>query len=220
MGSPGSDTPQRVSLYSVNDLKNVTDDALAPYFTSLPEPYKFVQSHAHTNTRLALGYSAVAIGAVTFYADWKLGWEETKVYTAVACVIYFALNSLLTFHIWKVEAGRVFVGTRAGGEKIALLSSIEKNSPLYKLKVLHETPAGKKSENEVTGNFTLWFNEFGYLQRKELKAWLAKNIDVTGKTVKDKELEESSKVTPLEGSLSSGVEGSNTLKGRKLKKKG
>lgn len=88
--------------------------------TTLPKPYTFKQSHALTNTRLALGYTAVIIAAATFYADWKLGWDETKGYTAVACVIYFVLNSFLTFHIWRVEAGRVFVGLREGGQKVSL----------------------------------------------------------------------------------------------------
>lgn len=101
------------------DLKNATDDALAPYLSSLPKPYAFKQSHTLTNTRLGLGYTAVIVAALTFYADWKLGWDETKGYTAVACVVYFLLNSFLTYHIWRVEAGRVFVGTREGGQKVS-----------------------------------------------------------------------------------------------------
>ena len=129
-----SEKSQKVSLYSVNggsnlsttsiansllaDLKNATDDALAPYLTTLPKPYTFVLQHGHTNTRLVVGYSAVIIAAATFVADWKLGWDETKYYTAVACVLYFILNSFLTYHIWLVEAGRVFVGVRAGGQKV------------------------------------------------------------------------------------------------------
>ena len=101
------------------DLKNATDDALAPYLSTLAKPYAFKQSHALTNTRLAVGYTAVIIAAVTFYADWKLGWDETKGYTTIACVIYFILNSFLTYHIWRLEAGRVFVGTREGGQKVS-----------------------------------------------------------------------------------------------------
>lgn len=133
MANTNGITPQKVSLSSVNglhtlyrtrfvsdtqiDLKNATDDALAPYLSTLPKPYAFQQSHALTNIRLALGYAAVAIAAATFYTDWKLGWDATKSYTMAACVLYFILNSFLTYHIWKVEAGRVFVGTREGGQK-------------------------------------------------------------------------------------------------------
>lgn len=92
------------------DLKNTTDDALPNYLTSL----KFKQSHFLTDVRLALGYSAVIISAITFYFDYKLGWDETKSYTLWAVLAYFALNSSLTYWIWAVERGTVFVGERNG----------------------------------------------------------------------------------------------------------
>lgn len=100
------------------DLKNATDDALAPYLTSLPKPYTFRQQHSSTNVRLILGYTAVVIAGVLFYADYKLGWDATKAYTGPACAAYFVLNGLLTYWIWAVEAGTVFVGTREGGQKV------------------------------------------------------------------------------------------------------
>src|SRR6266513_2410 len=43
------------------DLKNTTDDALMPYLTTLPEPYKFTINNSNSNVRLILGYSAVTI---------------------------------------------------------------------------------------------------------------------------------------------------------------
>lgn len=111
-------SPQKVSLYNLTELKTTTDDALAPILTSLPKTYKFTQSHYYTNVRLALGYVAVTIAGLLFWADWKLGWEGTKVYTLPACVAYFVLNSALTYWIWAVESGKVFVGTREGGQKV------------------------------------------------------------------------------------------------------
>ena len=135
-----STPPQKVSLYSSNgifqpqipfastlltsqciDLKNATDDALAPYLTNLPKPYTFKQEHYTTNIKLALGYTAVVIAGVLFYADWKLGWDATKAYTAPACVVYFVLNGFLTYWIWAVEAGTVFSGVREGGQRVCLL---------------------------------------------------------------------------------------------------
>jgi hypothetical protein len=135
-GQP-ADGAQKVPLYSINgkrlhcrtgfqsliswiDLKNATDDALAPYLTKLPSPYTFKQSHYYTNIRLLVGYSAVAIAAATFYLDWKLGWDATKNYTAGACLLYFTLNSFLTLWVWKSEAGKVFVGVRDGQQKVGL----------------------------------------------------------------------------------------------------
>jgi hypothetical protein len=65
--------------------------------------------------------------------------------------------------------------------KLTLKSSSQKYKPQYKLKVAYEAPSGKKWENkEVEGSFTQWFNTYGYLQKKELQAWLAQNIEVLG----------------------------------------
>lgn len=64
------------------------------------------------------------IAGVLFYADWKLGWDATKVYTAPACVAYFILNGALTYWISFVEGGKVFVGTREGGQKVYQSASV------------------------------------------------------------------------------------------------
>ena len=95
-------------LTNMLDLKNSTDDALPNYLTSL----KFKQSHMLTDIRLGLGYTAVVISAITFYFDYKLGWEKTKDYTFWAVILYFILNSALTLWIWGVERGVIFNGRR------------------------------------------------------------------------------------------------------------
>lgn len=88
------------------DLKNTTDDALPNYLNSL----KFKQSHYYTDIRHLLGFTAIAISAVTFYFDYTLGWEKTKTGTLWAVITYFILNGALTFWIWAVERGCVYVG--------------------------------------------------------------------------------------------------------------
>ena len=97
---------------SAPDLKNTTDDALPNYLTSL----KFEQSHFLTDVRLALGYSAVVIAAVTFYLDYTLGWDETKEYTFWAVIAYFILNGALTLWIWFAEKGKIFNGSLGGAD--------------------------------------------------------------------------------------------------------
>jgi len=71
---------------------------------------KFKQSHFLTDVRLSLGYAAVVVAAVTFYFDYKLGWDKTKSWTLWAVVAYFILNGALTYWIWGVEKGKVFNG--------------------------------------------------------------------------------------------------------------
>jgi len=64
--------------------------------------------------RLVLGWTAVVIAGVLFYFDWKLGWEQTKVWTLPAVIVYFILNGAFTYWIWFVEKGIIFVGEREG----------------------------------------------------------------------------------------------------------
>ena len=106
----------KISPYSLNDLKNTTDDALGNYLRGL----SFKQDNAKLDVRLAVGYTAVVIAAVIFVADYKLGWEATKGWTAVAVVAYSLLNGFFTYWMWGVEKGLVFEGAR-DGKKVCLI---------------------------------------------------------------------------------------------------
>lgn len=118
-------TSRRSNTNKPIDLKTTSDDALPAYLTTLPQPYTFTQDHTKTNIRFALGYTAVAIAAFTFYADRKLGWEATQSPWIIAAVAsYFVLNSLLTYWIWAVEAGEVFRGKRESGEVVCIFHQI------------------------------------------------------------------------------------------------
>ena len=101
-------------LITSPDLKNTSDDAIPIYLNSL----KFKQNHSLSDIRLAIGYSAFAICAATFFWDYKLGFDATKYYTAAAVAVYACLNGLLTLWIWGVEKGKVYVGTSPNGDKV------------------------------------------------------------------------------------------------------
>ncbi|KAL4872290.1 hypothetical protein BDV12DRAFT_153182 [Aspergillus spectabilis] len=170
----------KVPVYSPNDLKSTTDDALIPYLSTLPQPYTFKQDHFKTNVRFIVGYSAVAIAAFTFYADRKLGWEATQSPWILAAVgSYFVLNSILTYWIWGVEASEVFVGKRASGETISIRSSVKKNTPLYKLHIQYKSASNSTLEDkEIEAPFTNWFAADGTFHAEPLRKWLAKEINV------------------------------------------
>lgn len=102
------------SINHSSDLKNTSDDTIPIYLNSL----KFKQSHTLTDVRLAIGYTAFAICTACFYWDYKLGFESTKYYTTAAVALYTILNGALTFWIWGVEKGRVYVGTSPSGDKV------------------------------------------------------------------------------------------------------
>ncbi|KAL6230409.1 hypothetical protein BDW75DRAFT_234427 [Aspergillus navahoensis] len=175
-----SEAAPKVPIYSSNDLKSTTDDALVPYLTTLPQPYTFKQDHFKTNVRFIVGYSAVAIAAFTFYADRKLGWEATTSPWVIAAVgSYFILNSLLTYWIWAVEASEVFRGKRKSGETISIRSSVKKHTPLYKLRIQYKSASNNLlEEKEIVSSFTAWFSADGTFHPEPLRRWLAKEINV------------------------------------------
>ena len=100
----------KISPHSLNDLKNTTDDALGNYLRSL----SFTQDNRKLDFRLLVGYVSVIIAAATFVADYKLGWEATKGWTAVAVAAYALLNGVFSYWMWAVEKGLVFEGSREG----------------------------------------------------------------------------------------------------------
>ncbi|KAL2831771.1 microsomal signal peptidase 25 kDa subunit-domain-containing protein [Aspergillus cavernicola] len=173
-----ADAP-KVPVYSPNDLKSTTDDALAPYLSTLPQPYTFKQDHTKTNVRFLVGYSAVAIAAFTFYADRKLGWEATQSAWVISAVVaYFVLNSLLTYWIWAVEASEVFRGKRGSGELISIRSSVKKHTPLYKLHIQYKSASGSVlEEKEIEAPFTAWFSANGMFHAEPLRSWLAREVE-------------------------------------------
>lgn len=108
----------KISPYSLQDLKNTTDDALGNYLRGIG----FKQDNSKTDVKLVVGYLAVIIAGATFVADYKLGWEATKGWTAVAVAAYAVLNGVFTYWLWFVEAGLVFEGSK-DGKKVCLESS-------------------------------------------------------------------------------------------------
>ncbi|KAI9702070.1 MAG: hypothetical protein M1836_001414 [Candelina mexicana] len=170
-------TTPKIAIHSLSDLKNTTDDALPNYLTSL----SFKQSQLLTDVRLALGYTTVAIAAATFYFDYTLGFEKTKSWTLIAVIAYFLLNGVLTYWIWGVEKGKIFVG-ELNGTQLAIQSHVDRHIPVYHLNVSYALPTSKGVWHEIqlSRPFTKWFSADGYFVAKPLQQWLATEIPVIG----------------------------------------
>ncbi|KAL8733963.1 MAG: hypothetical protein Q9166_001724 [cf. Caloplaca sp. 2 TL-2023] len=188
----------KISVYSLSDLKNTTDDALPNYLTSL----KFQQSHFLADVRLALGYSAVVIAAVTFYADYKLGWDATKYWTFWAVIAYFILNGALTYWIWGVEKGKIFTG-EINDTLISIASSVTKHKPIYNLQVRYGKPGEEPGVLKLATPFTRWFDSDGYFVAAPFQQWLASEIPPIGeadpKKVNRGTLDETSEAPHISG---------------------
>jgi len=168
----------RIAVHSIADLKNTSDDAIPTYLNSL----KFKQSHSLSDTRLVLGYSAFFVSAATFAWDYKLGFESTKYYTAAAVALYALLNTALTFWIWGVEKGTVYVGTSPTGEKINISTSTKKHDPTYYVTIIY-TPASKTTPITVklSKPFTQWFDSAGHFVALPFQQLFASQVPVIGK---------------------------------------
>ncbi|KAF2459916.1 microsomal signal peptidase 25 kDa subunit-domain-containing protein [Lineolata rhizophorae] len=167
----------KIAVHSLPDLKNTSDDALAPYLTSLG----FRQSHKNTDVRLALGYSAVVIAAVTFYYDYTLGWEPTKHWTAWAVAAYFVLNGVFTYWIWIVEKGVVYQGVDESGGRLTLASRTNKHDPTYHLTATYAPPLSARSQEiKASAPFSRFFHADGYLAQQPFRQWLASSVPFIG----------------------------------------
>ncbi|CZT45615.1 related to signal peptidase 18 KD subunit [Rhynchosporium secalis] len=187
---------ERISVHSLADLKNTSDDAIPAYLNSL----SFVQSHTLTDTRLILGYSAFIICAATFYWDYTFGFDSTKHYTAVAVLIYTLLNGALTFWIWGVEKGTVYIGTNKAGEKIQVASKTEKHVPIYQLTVT-VWAKGEKGVGKVVSirkPFTQWFDKKGFFVVLPFQQMIASAVDAVGKLDPGKVVKKEKKVVSVE----------------------
>ncbi|KAF4552326.1 Microsomal signal peptidase 25 kDa subunit (SPC25)-like protein [Elsinoe fawcettii] len=163
----------KISPYNLADCKNTTDDALQNYLNGL----KFQQSHYYTDVKLALGYTAFIICAITFAYDYKLGFEATKYWTAATVTIYFLLNGAFTYWLWFVEKDVVYTGD-AKGQKITISSWTRKLDPNYRLKIRSGAQGSK--ETEVSAPFAKWFTADGVFVPQPFQQWLALNVPVIG----------------------------------------
>ncbi|KAI1126231.1 microsomal signal peptidase 25 kDa subunit-domain-containing protein [Nemania abortiva] len=169
---------ERITVHNLADLKNTSDDAIPNYLNSL----KFKQDHRLVDTRLALGYGAFAIAAACFLWDYKLGFENTKWYTAAAVALYSIINGALTIWITFVEKGTVYQGTAPDGTKISVSTSTKKNEPTYYV-VVDITPkiGGGSRKIEFARSFTEWFDVQGHFVALPFQVMLATTVPVIAK---------------------------------------
>ncbi|CAJ2513480.1 Uu.00g015990.m01.CDS01 [Anthostomella pinea] len=163
---------EKITVHNIADLKNTSDDAIPNYLNSL----KFRQDNSLLDTRLALGYGAFAVAATCFLWDYKLGFEDTKYYTAAAVALYSVLNGLLTFWIGSVEKGTVYQGVAADGSKISIATSTKKLVPTYHVKVTTTPKKGSPQTIELARSFTEWFDSQGHFIARPFQTMLATTV--------------------------------------------
>ncbi|KAH7159878.1 microsomal signal peptidase 25 kDa subunit-domain-containing protein [Dactylonectria estremocensis] len=172
-----ANSAEKISVYNLADLKNTSDDAIPNYLNSL----KFKQSHFLTDVRLVLGYSAFALATACFFWDYKLGFQNTKHFTAVAVAVYTLINTALTLWITVKEKGIVYEGTAPSGETISISTSTKKNVPIYNLTVTVTTKDSKKQAIKIAKPFSAWFDQIGQFVAVPFQEMLASSVPLIGK---------------------------------------
>ncbi|KAB8356365.1 hypothetical protein FH972_023949 [Carpinus fangiana] len=161
--------------------KLLSSRAVTPSGIPLPRPQRYSPVHTLIYTRLALGYTAVAIALYIFYLDYilKQSFDDTKLLTTYAVVVYFLLNGAFTAWLWFVERGLVFHGQR-GSETLQIRSHAphRKYEPTYRVTTNWTSAAGKAESKEVSVPFTGFFTADGYFAPAEFEAWLRKELPV------------------------------------------
>lgn len=160
-----------------------------------------MQSHTLTNTRLALGYSAFALCAATFYWDYTYGFESTKLYTALAVALYTVLNGALTFWIFYIEAGTIYSGASPTGDTITIATKTDKHIPIYNMTITTYWKGGSKPEVvKLKLPFTKWFDREGHFVSLPFQQVLASNVPLVGASDPERVVEEvKKKVIRAEG---------------------
>ncbi|EPQ67654.1 Bgt-2450 [Blumeria graminis f. sp. tritici] len=186
---------EKISLYSVTELKNTSDDAIPAYLNSL----KFKQSHTVADIRLVIGYASLLIAAATFSWDYKFGFEATKLYTAFAVGLYATLSIILSLYSTYVEKGTIYIGTNAQDDEIRIETKVEECVPIYNLRIttkLKSCPGEKPKVTNLKKPFNKWFDKAGHFVALPFQQMLASSIpmiDDADKARKNKCVESSDK---------------------------
>ncbi|KAK6540973.1 hypothetical protein TWF694_008354 [Orbilia ellipsospora] len=171
-----STEPTKICPYSIPDLKNTTDDAVAAYLKTK----SFAQSHTLTDVRLGLSTAACAVAGVTFYLDYTQGFEKTKLFTFYACIAYFTINTALTAWLYLFEASTIYVGNhKTAPVGLSIQSKVTKHDPTYRLNIIQtQVVDGKKIVRirDVENQFMNWIDEKGFFVKKPFETWLGASI--------------------------------------------
>jgi signal peptidase complex subunit 2 len=73
----------------------------------------YTQSHTLSDVRLAMGYGAVIAVAAAAYYEYKVGFQEAKVWTTLSVGSYFLLQAALYLWTNYIERDTIYVGKKA-----------------------------------------------------------------------------------------------------------
>jgi signal peptidase complex subunit 2 len=113
--------------------------------------------------------------------------------------VYAILNGILTYWIWGVEKGSVYIGTNKKGERIEVSSKTEKFTPIYNLSVTTYGKGEKKGKTvSIKKPFNLWFDKAGHFVALPFQQMLASGVKIVGEADPTKVVEGKKKKEKVE----------------------
>lgn len=115
-------------------------------------------------------------------------------------MLYTLLNGALTYWIWGVEKGSIYIGTNKAGDRIEISSKTEKYVPIYNLTVTTYFKDHPKVPNTVMVKkpFTQWFDKAGHFVALPFQQMVASNVKIVGQADPGKVVAGKKKVVKVE----------------------
>lgn len=164
--------PVQVQRYNHPEYKHALDDAIEKLLT---HDHKYKQIHTLPDTKMLLGYIAVAFAAYGTYLSYGLALEMPQIkYTLLVCVIgFFTFQSLMMGYSRWIEGDIVFQGRKVdlvgrNDEHVSVSSKCAHLDDKYALEIVW-TRGGKKSKYSTVQSVGRWFRKDGTLVAEDFK---------------------------------------------------
>ncbi|KAF7731869.1 Signal peptidase complex subunit 2 [Apophysomyces ossiformis] len=170
--------PIQVTKYDATQMKHVLDDEVIRY---LREEEKFQENHQHSDVKLSLGYISSFVAGGAFLYEYKRGFNEAKLVTAICVGLYWALQLGLWAYSSYIENGIIFQGSKKDADgkvdkTVKVVTKMERNSPNYEI-LLEYKEGNKTGRLKYTQGVAAWFTKDGLLSVQAVEKDLRENIE-------------------------------------------
>lgn len=133
----------------------------------------YTQSFALVDTKLIIGYSIVAVAAISFLIDKKIAWDDSILYQKILVGLYFVFCAVFWYFNKFIEKGTTYQGVKKS-DHITVKTKFQPYTPVFKATFADNH--GNSLTTELSS--TKVFNEEGYLQFDLLYKWFQDQVEI------------------------------------------
>jgi signal peptidase complex subunit 2 len=121
-------------------------------------------------TRLAIGYLSVAVAAIVYLEERRLGFNKAFYEIAAGVTIYLLLTGAFYFWVLFVEKRATYIGKKKG---VTIRLATKRDYEKYEVTVLQTDASGRLLDTKIIeGKFNEWFDYQGYIVFSKFDIWL------------------------------------------------